>query len=118
MDNILHEYTAGELLQWLEGKVIDDYIDTIIEEDDGESYPLSILDIDALKIDFIREIRRYEVIKRGYTLYLHDNKVCEDLLSWSFTDDNYEEIQNIANDACESLNNRTMRFISRKERCW
>ena len=80
MDDILHKYTAGELLKWLDG--------------------------------------RYEVIKRGHNLYVHDNKTCQDILSWNFNNDNYEYIQNTANNTCESLNNNTMRFIGKKDNCW
>ena len=118
MDEILHKYTAGEILEWLSDKVIDNYIMTMIEEKDGESYPFTVLDVEQIKTDFIREIRRYEIVKRGHTLYLFDNKTCQDLFSWHYTDANYEEVQNIANDTCESLNNRTMRFIGKKEVCW
>lgn len=118
MDEMLHKYTAGEILNWLGDIVIDDYIMTIIEEKDGESYPISMLDIEKVKTDFMREIRRYEVVKRGHTLYLFDNKTCQDLFAWRFTDENYEEMQNTANVTCESLNNRTMRFIGKREKCY
>ena len=118
MDEILHQYTAGELLEWLGNSIVDDYIMTVIEEKDGESYPLSVLDTEQIKTDFMREVRRYEIVKRGYTLYLFDNKTCQDLFSWRFDDSNYEEMQNAANVTCDSLNNRTMRFIGKKEKCF
>lgn len=119
MEDILHEYTAGELLKWLTDREIDEYIDIKIMEDSYEnSATYNVLDVEKVKIDFIRDIRRYEVVKRGKTLYIHDNKTCQDILSWNFTDDDYEYIQNTATLTCESLNNRTMRFIGKKERCW
>ena len=117
MYEMLHEYTAGELLDWLRDVTVDDYLETIIEEEDGESYPLMMLDTDAIIRDFMRNVRRYEIVKRGYILYLHDNKTCQDLFSWRFNDCNYEEIQNTANNMCESLNNRSMQFIAHKDRC-
>ena len=118
MDEIMHQYTAGEILKWLGNVVVDDYIVATIEEKDGESYPISMLDIEQIKRDFMREIRRYEVVKRGYTLYLFDNKTCQDLFSWRYTDEDYEEVQNTANMTCDSLNNRTMRFIGKREKCY
>lgn len=118
MYEILHEYTAGELLDWLKDTVVDDYVETIIEEDEDESYPLTVLNVDDIARDFIREIKRYEIFKRGHILYLHDNKTCQDLFSWRFDDSNYEEVQNTADAMCESLNNRSMQFIARKDRCW
>ena len=45
MDEIMHQYTAGEILKWLGNVVVDDYIVATIEERDGESYPISMLDI-------------------------------------------------------------------------
>lgn len=120
MDDILHKYTAGELLAWLEDKTIDEYIDVAVEEDDddGETYAVSVLDVERLKTDFIREVRRYEVVKRGYTLFIHDNKTCQDILSWNFNEDNRAYVQNTANATCESLNNQTMKFIGKKDKCW
>lgn len=118
MDEILHDYTAGELLEWLNKRTIDEYLDSAIEEVDGESYPISILNIERIKTDFIREIRRYEVVKRGYTLYIFDNKTCHDIFSYAFTDENYEEMQNTVNETCDALNSGKMRFVSKKEKCW
>lgn len=118
MYEFLHEYTAGELLDWLKNQPVDDFLVENIEEENGEVYPFMTLDVEALITEFTREIRRYEVIKRGHILYLFDNKTCQDLFSWRFDDNNYEEIQNTANSMCESLNNRTMRFIGRKEKCF
>lgn len=119
MDDILHEYTAGELLEWLANKEIDMYIQPVVHEDgDGSTYASSLLDAEQVKTDFLREAHRYEVIKRGQTLYIHDNKTCQDILSWNFTDTDYEYVQNTANMTCESLNNRSMRFIGKKNDCW
>lgn len=119
MDDMLHKYTAGELLKWLTDKEIDEYITPIVSEDsEGNSFASSVLDIDKIKTDFMHEIRRYEVVRRGQTLYIYDNKTCQDILSWNFTDNDYKYIQNTANTTCESLNNRTMRFIGKKNDCW
>ena len=119
MDDILHKYTAGELLKWLDGKSINEYSIPRIDEDcDGNTYAYDVLSIEDIVTDFLRDIRRYEVIKRGHTLYVHDNKTCQDILSWNFNNDNYEYIQNTANNTCESLNNNTMRFIGKKDNCW
>lgn len=118
MYEILHEYTAGELLDWLKDEVADNYIQEIVEEDHGETYPVTKLDIEAIAMDFVRDVKRYEVVKRGQILYLFDNRMCQDLFSWRFNEDNYEEIQNTANAMCDSLNNRTMRFIGKREKCW
>lgn len=118
MNNMLHEYTAGELLHWLEEQAIDEFcISKIAEDVNGDSYAYSVLDVSEVEKAFLREIRRYEVVKRGHTLYIHDNKACQDILSWAFTDDDYEYALNTANNTCESLNNKTMRFIGKKERC-
>ena len=119
MDNILHEYTAGELLKWLNDIQLDEYADTkIITDAEGNTTAYDVLDIEKIKNDFMRDVRRYEVIKRGHTLYIYDNKTCQEILSWHFDDANYEYIQNTANNTCESLNNRTMRFIGKKDKCW
>lgn len=118
MDDILHKYTAGELLKWFIDREIDDYIVPVVTEDTENTYAISTLDIEKVKTDFIREVRRYEVIKRGRTLYIHDNESCQDILSWNFTDTDYEYVQNTANMTCESLNNRSMRFIGKKNDCW
>lgn len=118
MEDILHKYTAGEILKWLSGVNIDEYVDYKVIEDEFDSMTYNVLNIEKIKQDFMRDIRRYEVVKRGKTLYIHDNKLCQDILSWHFNDDDYEYIQNTATLTCESLNNRTMRFIGKKERCW
>lgn len=119
MDDMLHKYTAGELLKWLSQITVDEYIDTVVEEDiDGNTFASSVLDVDKVKTDFIREVRRYEVVKRGKTLFIHDNKTCQDILSWTFTDDDYEYVQNTANMTCQSLNDRSMRFIGKPDKCW
>lgn len=118
MYEILHEYTAGELLDWLKNETVDNYIQEVIEESNGETYPISKLDTEAIATDFVRSVKRYEIVKRGHILYLFDNKICQDLFSWHFDDDTYEEVQNTANAMCDSLNNRTMRFIGKREKCW
>ena len=118
MKDVLHNYTAGELLKWLDGISINEYCSTKIAESvDGDSFAYDVLDIEKITTDFIRQVRRYEVVKRGKTLYIHDNKDCKDILSWSFTDENYEYMQNTANNTCESLNNNTMRFIGKRDKC-
>ena len=118
MDNIMHDYTAGELLKWLTDLPINEYCESRIMEADGESTAYDVLDIEKIKTDFMREVRRYEVIRRGHTLFIHDNKVCQDILSWHFDEHSYEYVQNTANNTCESLNNLTMKFIGKKDKCW
>ena len=53
MYEILHEYTAGELLDWLKDEVADNYIQEIVEEDHGETYPVTKLDIEAIAMEII-----------------------------------------------------------------
>lgn len=117
MDDIFHEYTAGELLKWLSDITIDEYIDEMIEEVGEETIIATVLDIEKIKTDFVRSVKRYSVVKRGKILYIHDNKRCQDILSWHFDDDNYEYVQNTANETCQSLNNRTMRFTANRHKC-
>lgn len=118
MDDIFHEYTAGELLEWMKNRPIDEYLDANIVEINGESVATTIIDIEKIKLDFYHHVKRYVVVKRGHILYIHDNKTCQDLLSWNITNDNEEYVQNTANATCDSLNNRVMRFIGKKDKCW
>ena len=114
----MHKYTAGELLKWLSEIEIDEYLSPVVIEDmDGESHASTILNVEQVKTDFIRSVRRYEVVRRGFTLYLHDNKECRDICSWTFTEEDEEYYQNTANNMCDSLNNHTMRLIGKKPHC-
>lgn len=118
MDDMMHKYTAGELLRWLGEIEIDEYLSPIVVEDvDGESHVSTVLNIEQLKIDFIRSVRRFEVVKRGFTFYVHDNKECRDIFAWNFTEADEEYYQNTANNVCDSLNNRTMRLIGKRPHC-
>lgn len=119
MDDIMHKYTAGEFLEWLTDMSINEYCVPQIVEIDEEAVPYDVLDIEKLKNDFIKTIRRYQTVKRGKILYIHDNKTCRDIFSWNFNEHNYEQVQNTANNLCELLNNHTMRFVAEKDKdCW
>jgi hypothetical protein len=117
MDNIMHDYTAGELLEWLENEDIAEYIDQEIEVIDGESVVIESLDIDKVKSHFLYHIRRYIVVKRGYKLYIHDNKNCLDIMMFKFSDVDEEEVNNYVNSLCHDLNERKISFIGKKYRC-
>ena len=117
MDDILHKYTAGELLKWFEDEDLDLYITQEIIETNNESVVVDKLDIEAVKVAFLRNVRRYELVKRGKKIYIHDNKECQDIMTFQYDDSNYEYVQNTANNMVESLNNRDVRFIGKKHYC-
>lgn len=119
MDNILHEYTAGELLDWLSEEDISEYIEQEIEEtDDGDTIIIDILNVDKVKAYFIQHVRRYVVVKRGYKFYIHDNKSCKDIMMFKFTSSTEEEIQNHVNNICKDLNANKVSFIGKKHHCF
>lgn len=117
MDDIFHKYTAGELLQWLENEDLDIYIKQEAVEVDNDVIIMEKLDIEQVKANFLRNIRRYEVIKRGKKFYIHDNRDCKDIMVLHFNDDDYEYVQNTANNIVESLNNREIHFVGTKHHC-
>ena len=118
MDDILNEYTAGEFLSWLEDCEIDDYItQEAIVDYDNETTLVDMPDIDKLKTDFLDAIRRYIVVKRGYRFIVHDNRECDDVMSFRFNDSNEVEVQNMVNQMCAELNCHSIRFLSGKKHC-
>ena len=118
MDNIMHEYTAGELLDWLKDEDINIYMEQEIEETNtGDTIVIDVLNVDKIKTQFIHHVRRYVVVKRGYKFYIHDNKTCNDIMMFKYTADNEEEIQNHANSICEDLNQHKINFIGKKYKC-
>lgn len=118
MDSILHEYTAGELLDWLSDEDISQYIEQEIEEtNNGDTIVIDVLNMEKIKNHFMYHIRRYISVKRGYKFYIHDNKTCNDIMMFKFTNENEEEIQNHVNNVCRDLNERKISFIGKKHRC-
>ena len=117
MDNIFHEYTAGELLEWLQNEEATPYLEQEIEQIDDESIIIETFDIEAIKTNFMNAIHRYIVVERGYKLYLHDNQTCNDIMFFRYTDENKEEIQSHIDAICEDLNQRKISFVGRKYRC-
>lgn len=118
MDNVLNEYTAGEFLEWLADCDIDDYIaqDAIIGCD-NETTLVDKADVEKMKIDFLDTIRRYIVVKRGHKFILHDNRECNDVMTFRFNSENEAEVQNMVNQMCMELNHHSVRFVSNKEHC-
>ena len=118
MDDILHEYTAGELLQWLGDEDISEYMQQDIMETDGDTIVIDVLNIDKIKTHFMYSVRKYIVVKRGFKFYIHDNKSCNDIMMFKFTNENEEEIQNHVNNICKDLNERKVNFIGKKYKCY
>ena len=121
MEDFLDKYTAREFLEWLENEQIDEYLIPVVVKDEmgtDETFVVNMVDVELLKKQFMSKVHRYEVVVRGYTFYIHDNKTCHDIISWRFTDDNREQAQATADNVCKNLNNGVMSFISHEKHCF
>lgn len=118
MYDLMHDYTAGELLHFLAEEDISEYIQQEIEEtNDGDTIVIDVLDVERVENEFMYHVRRYVSVKRGYKFYIHDNKSCNDIMMFKFNRNNEEEIQNHVNNICRDLNERKVSFIGKKHRC-
>lgn len=117
MDDILHKYSAGELLDWLAEEDMDIYLLPTPMMIDDESTIITRLDIEQIKNDFIRSIHRYSAIKRGKIFYIHDEISCQDIMSFRFNEENEFEVQNHVHDLVAELNDRNATFIGKKHCC-
>lgn len=119
MDDILHKYTAGEFLKWLSHEQADKYIETDIVslDDENETAPIEKFSIEELSKNFIKSVQKYSVVKRGHILYIHNNKMCQDIMKLHFDEETYEHMQSVADELVESLNNRDINFIGQKHHC-
>lgn len=114
MNDILEKYSAGELLEWLTKQDLDKFLkEKIIEDENGDSFAKEVIDIGKIQEEYIKSVLRYSIIKRGTSLYIFDSEHCMEILRLRFTPDNYEEVQKTAESLINSLNNRTMSFVSK-----
>ena len=119
MEDLLDKYTMREFLEWLEKEPLDEYmIPHIVTNMPDDTTVVNLADVEALKTAFLEKVHRYEIFIRGYRLYIHDNKTCQDIMSWIFTDETRDQYQEIANNVCKNLNNGTLSFTSREKPCW
>lgn len=118
MDDVLHNYTAGEFIEWL---ILQDLYcltkDVINEDNEGGTSVIQVLDEEKLKDEFIKSVRKYSVVRRGHTLYIHNNENCRDVMQFHFTGDNFEEISNTVHQTVQALNNRDGSFIGKRHYC-
>lgn len=117
MDDILEQYTAGELLKWIEDEDMDIYLLPTPVMIDDESTIITRLDIEQIKTNFLRTVRRYTVVKRGKTFYIHDEASCQDIMSFRFDEETEIEVQNHVHNLVEDLNERSAVFIGKKHCC-
>ena len=115
-ERVFDEYSAREFLDWLENEEAGEYINQEVEFIDDESVIIDTFDVEELKKNFMHHIKRYNVVKRGNKLYLHDNRTCNDIMQFRIYG-NDTEIQNYANSLCDDLNKRNVSFIGKKYRC-
>lgn len=118
MEDFLDKYTVREFLEWLEKEPLDEYIMPQTVADAEETVVINMADVEALAKSFMEKVHRYEVVVRGYTFYIHDNKTCRDIISWKFTDENRQQAQLTADNVCKNLNNGVMSFISHEKHCF
>lgn len=114
MNDILEKYSSKELLEWLRKQNVDIFLKEKIEEDEnGDTFAKEVIDVDKIEEEYLKSIVRYNIIKRGSSLYIFDNQHCFEILRLTFTPDNYEEVQQTAQSLVNSLNNRTMSFVAK-----
>lgn len=118
MNNILDKYSAKELLEWLRHQDLDIYLkEKITENDDGETFISEVIDVDKIEDEYIKSVLRYTIIKRGKSLYIFDQEACREIMRLKFTPDDYEYVQNTAQNLIDSLNNRNITFVGKKHHC-
>lgn len=118
MNDILHEYTAGEFIEWAINQDLTALTeDKVVETEDGDTAAVTQLSEEKLVNGFIKSVCRFSIVKRGYTLYIHNNERCEDIMQLKFTDSTYEDVQKTATQLCNSLNNREINFVGKKKHC-
>lgn len=114
MNDLLEKFSAGELLEFLRKQDLDVFLKEKIEENEqGESFIKQVIDVDKIQEEYLKSILRYNIVKRGSSLYIFDNQHCFEILRLTFTPDNYEEVQKTAQSLVDSLNNRTMSFVAK-----
>ena len=114
MDNFLEQFTAGELLEWLRKQDLGVFLKEKIEgNEQGESFIKEVIDVDKIQEEYLKSVLRYNIIKRGSSLYIFDNQHCFEILRLRFTPENYEEVQKTAESLTKALNNRTMSFVAK-----
>lgn len=112
VNDVLEKFSAGELLEWMRKQDLDIFLKEKIEENEqGESFIKEVIDVDKIQEEYLKSIVRYNIIKRGSSLYIFDNQHCMEILRLRFSPDNYEEVQKTAESLINSLNNRTMSFV-------
>lgn len=118
MEDILHKYTAGELIEWLTQQDLTTLTeDEIITSPEGETTIVTKLSGEKISEEFIKYVQKYSIVKRGFTLYIHNNEQCEDIMQMKFTNETYDEVYATASKLCESLNNREINFVGKKYPC-
>lgn len=112
MNDILEKYSAGELLEFLRKQDLDIFLKEKIEENEqGESFIKEVIDVDKIQEEYLKSVLRYNIIKRGSSLYIFDSQHCMEILRLRFSPDDYEEVQKTAESLVNSLNNRTISFV-------
>jgi len=119
MEDFLDKYTVREFLEWLRKEPLDEYtISTVSKDSNGDTVIVNMADVEALKFNFMKKVHRYEVVVRGYTFYIHDNKTCRDIMKWRFDDENKAQLQEVADNVCKNLNNGVISFIGYEKPCF
>ena len=114
LNDLLEKFSAGELLEFLRKQDLDIFLKEKIEENEqGESFIKEVIDVDKIQEEYLKSIVRYNIIKRGSSLYIFDNQNCMEILRLTFTPNNYEHVQSVAESLTDSLNNRTMSFVAK-----
>lgn len=114
MNDLLEKFSAGELLEFLRKQDLDIFLKEKIEENEqGESFIKEVIDVDKIQDEYLKSILRYNIMKRGNSLYIFDNTRCFEIMRLKFTSDNYEEVQKTAQSIVDALNNRTVTFVPR-----
>lgn len=112
LNDLLEKFSAGELLEFLRKQDLDVFLkEKIVENEEGESFIKEVIDVDKIQEEYLKSVLRYNIIKRGTSLYIFDSDHCMEILRLRFTPDNYEEVQKTAESLINSLNNRTMSFV-------
>lgn len=112
MNDLLEKFSAGELLEFLRKQDLDVFLkEKIVENEEGESFIKEVIDVDKIQEEYLKSVLRYNIIKRGTSLYIFDSDHCMEILRLRFTPENYEEVQKTAESLINSLNNRTMSFV-------
>lgn len=112
MNDILEKYSAGELLEFLRKQDLDIFLKEKIEENEqGESFIKEVIDVDKIQEEYLKSVLRYNIIKRGSSLYIFDSQHCMEILRLRFSPNDYEEVQKTAESLVNSLNNRTISFV-------